>query len=157
MMARLMKHALIVAICLTAPLASAGADTVWGSSPNSIAKQSGSSDRHGSWKNHRLPRNEYRFSSQKTYHYQSGHQRRDVVAGNGLPSYVRGIGTFAGGLSAVRFRGNGIYFFADGIGNGSAATVGPGAKIITVSPTGKTNGKSACAMEHGVCVVRGSP
>ncbi|WP_427928367.1 hypothetical protein [Agrobacterium cavarae] len=30
-----------------------------------------------------------------------------VVGGYGLPSHVRGIGTYAGGLTAARFTGNG--------------------------------------------------
>ena len=76
--------------------------------------------------------------------------------GYGLPSPVSGIGTYAGNLSAFREEGNGIFFSReDGYGyfpgESSGAAPSKRAKIIIVSP--QTNA-SACAWEHGVCIVR---
>lgn len=83
-----------------------------------------------------------------------GNARASVAGGDGLPSYVRGIGTFSGGLSAVRFKRNGIYFSADGGSfnrrygdNGSTVR----SRIIDVNQ--KTIG-AECSYEAGVCVIR---
>lgn len=74
-----------------------------------------------------------------------------------FPTPIPDIGTYAGGLSAFRDEGNGIYFSRDGgyaYLAGETAAANPSskrAKIIIVSP--QVNA-SACSWEHGVCVVR---
>jgi hypothetical protein len=74
-----------------------------------------------------------------------------------FPTPIPDIGTYAGGLSAFRDEGNGIYFSRDGgyaYLAGETAAADPSskrAKIIIVSP--QVNA-SACSWEHGVCVVR---
>ncbi len=74
-----------------------------------------------------------------------------------FPTPIPDIGTYAGGLSAYRDEGNGIYFSRDGGYSylaGDTVAAGPTskrAKIIVVSP--QVNA-SACSWEHGVCVVR---
>lgn len=75
---------------------------------------------------------------------------------DGLPSTLPG-GTYVGGISALRVRGNGNYF---AIGGGlsrqrataaATAQLAPRAKIIDVRA--ETAG-DACAYEHGVCIIR---
>ncbi|MDW9639158.1 hypothetical protein [Sinorhizobium meliloti] len=74
-----------------------------------------------------------------------------------FPTPIPDIGTYAGGLSAFREEGNGIYFSRDGgyaYLAGETVAANPSskrAKIIIVSP--QVNA-SACSWEHGVCVVR---
>lgn len=80
--------------------------------------------------------------------------KQSVVGGDGLPSYVSRIGTYAGGISAVRFKRNGIYFSAQG-GNaylpmrGRISTVEP--RIISVN---ERSSNANCSYEAGVCVIR---
>jgi hypothetical protein len=91
---------------------------------------------------------------------QGFHGSRDVVGGDGLPSIVGGVGTFAGGISAVRLKGNGIYFASNVDIGGTPRTSFevPQVKIITVgedfSDT-QFDAHDACAYENGVCIIRG--
>lgn len=77
--------------------------------------------------------------------------------GDDFPSVTPGIGTYAGGISAFRQEGNGIYFRQYGNYNylteGATDPAPPlnRAKIIVVSP--QPNDR-ACSWEHGVCVIR---
>lgn len=80
--------------------------------------------------------------------------KQSVVGGNGLPSHVARIGTYAGGISAVSFKRNGIYFSADGGGEylpvrGRISSVEP--RIISVN---KRSANANCSYEAGVCVIR---
>ncbi len=86
------------------------------------------------------------------HHYGEGWQ--EGAAGvNGLPTHIRGIGTFAGGITATRIHGNGVYIaIAPGIGAATALEPAPRAKIINVTET--QDNKDLCSMEHGVCVIR---
>ncbi|WP_341857936.1 hypothetical protein [Sinorhizobium medicae] len=74
-----------------------------------------------------------------------------------FPTPISDIGTYAGGLSAYRDEGNGIYFSRDGGYSYLAGdtivrnTSSKRAKIIILSP--QVNA-SACSWERGVCVVR---
>ena len=78
--------------------------------------------------------------------------REELVGGDGLPSILPGIGTYAGAISAAGERGNGIYFSLD-----SASVLrpdvilAPKAKIIVVDFEGDS---PACNFEAGVCVIR---
>lgn len=84
------------------------------------------------------------------HHYGQGWQ--EGAAGvNGLPTHIRGIGTFAGGIAATRIHGNGVYIsIAPGLG-GEPVSAAPRVKIISVSENPE---KDNCSMEHGVCVIR---
>lgn len=161
MMAGKAKYWIIVAGCISSLCTTAHADNVWGPSPNQITRQIDRSSETRGWhgpshgRSYEHHRENYRNNG--GYYAHARHRSRDIVGGDGLPSYVEGVGTFAGGLSAVRFRGNGIYFYADNLSANAANNHRPRAKIIDVSPSSIGNTKSACSMEHGVCVVRGAP
>ncbi|NRP69441.1 hypothetical protein ILFOPFJJ_00307 [Ensifer psoraleae] len=77
--------------------------------------------------------------------------------GDDFPSVTPGIGTYAGGISAFRQEGNGIYFRQYGnsgyFGEDAIDAAPPlkRAKIIVVSP--QPNDR-VCSWEHGVCVIR---
>lgn len=70
--------------------------------------------------------------------------------GYGVPSVIPGLGTFAGSVSALRIRGHGTYFYAEGLGaeQAPAVRVAPMAKVVDA-----TKGP-ACSYEGGVCVIR---
>lgn len=73
---------------------------------------------------------------------------------NRLPTRIAGLGTFAGGFSAVRDKGNGIYFHIEGRNDMrpvARVALPPAAKIIAVSPGEDAGG---CEWEAGVCVIR---
>lgn len=108
--------------------------------------------RDGGWVRDRVGR-EIWISGRRT------DDRRGFYGGDDFPDYIPGIGTYAGGISAFRVPGNGIYFNRDRNDRYryvDDAEFAPqprrkGPKIITVSP--KTMNR-ACAYEHGVCVIR---
>lgn len=83
--------------------------------------------------------------------------RPDSYGGDGFPDTIGSIGTYAGGISAYRDPGNGIYFSQEGNyryyddGQFAPPPKVNRAKIIVVSP--RTLNRS-CAFEHGVCVIR---
>ncbi|ASY58424.1 hypothetical protein [Sinorhizobium sp. CCBAU 05631] len=89
--------------------------------------------------------------------YGVGRYSGDIDGGYDFPSDIPGLGTYAGNLSAYEDVGTGIYFSQTGSysyvagDNLEAAPPAERPKIIVVSP--QTNA-SACAWEHGVCVVR---
>ena len=73
---------------------------------------------------------------------------------NGLPTHIHGIGTFAGGITATRIHGNGVYIaIAPGIGQAPAMGPAPRAKIVNVTE-GQDQSNDLCSMDHGVCVIR---
>lgn len=80
--------------------------------------------------------------------------KQSVIGGDGLPSYVNRIGTYAGGISAVRFKRNGIYFSTDG---GVAYLPVPG-RIDAIGPhiihVNERSANANCSYEAGVCVIR---
>ena len=87
-------------------------------------------------------------------HYAHFHGDASYAGGSGLPSRVRGLGTYAGGISAVRFRGEGVYFSADGGGAYLPRVKRPlraGPRIIHVDRDGAD---ARCSYEAGVCVIR---
>lgn len=85
------------------------------------------------------------------HHGGFGHHDRTIVGGDGLPSVVPGLGTFAGSIAAVRAKGNGIYFASDISVRKTAPYQAPKARIIEVS---LENPEGACSFEAGVCVIR---
>ncbi len=82
----------------------------------------------------------------------------EVADSNGLPTRIKGLGTYAGGISARRFKGNGIYFYVDGdrrYGPPPHATEKTppqsGAKIIDV---GEAQPAMDCDDSGDICVIR---
>lgn len=85
-------------------------------------------------------------------HVSSHHDGGAVIGGNGLPSVVPGLGTFAGSLTAVRVKGTGIYMAIEKWPVNSRNTYQPPkAKIIEIDAE---TGDAACSFEAGVCVIR---
>lgn len=89
---------------------------------------------------------------QRRHHHEHGQRDKSFYGGDGLPTYIRGVGTYAGGMSGVRDRGNGIYFAIEGQGlrqrdidNSSKP------RLIHVN---RSTLDSACSREAGVCVIR---
>lgn len=85
--------------------------------------------------------------------YGHHHGRGEAVVGsNGLPSVIPGIGTFAGSISGLRIKGNGVFFAIDRATEPKVlAYRAPKAKIIEISAE---NPDDACSFEAGVCVIR---
>lgn len=74
---------------------------------------------------------------------------QDVVGVNGLPSRICGLGTFSGGVSAVRIRGVGNYFYIQrNVGKQLVNPLRPKAKVVS------SRKGTSCSMENGVCVIR---
>lgn len=89
------------------------------------------------------------------YDRYSGHHHgrsEAIIGSNGLPSVIPGIGTFAGSISGLRIKGNGVFFAINpASGPKSIAYRPPKAKIIEIS---EEDADQACAYEAGVCVIR---
>lgn len=97
------------------------------------------------------------FNTRRHPHHGS-HSQQISVGTNGLPSFLPRIGTYSGGISALRDRGNGNYFMTDTgrhlrepRSTRSGLQLAPKARIINVNV--QTIG-SECSYEHGVCVIR---
>ena len=88
-----------------------------------------------------------------TYGHGKQHQQRSFYGGNGLPSYIRGLGTYAGSVSGVRARGNGIYFAVNGQGYSDPPTKGQSLRPRLIHVNSSTMG-AECSYEAGVCVIR---
>jgi hypothetical protein len=90
-----------------------------------------------------------------------GYSGGAYVGGDGLPSIIPGVGTFAGGLSAMRVRGNGIYFSSDlgSTGDADRRSLPLQPKIIHIDQdvaSGEFLAYDDCQYEAGVCVIRGT-
>lgn len=85
-------------------------------------------------------------------HWGRGHGRDTTDGGSyGVPVVIPGVGTYAGTVSALHVRGNGTYYYAEGLGGcaeAPAIRLAPVAKIVDA-----TKGP-ACSWENGVCVIR---
>jgi len=82
-------------------------------------------------------------------HHHRHYDEPIYIAPNGLPTHIRGLGTFVGGISAVRIRGVGNYFYIEpNVASQMQNTLRPRAKIVYPA-----NG-AGCSMENGVCVIR---
>ncbi len=81
------------------------------------------------------------------------HGRGEAIVGsNGLPSVIPGIGTFAGSISGLRIKGNGVFFAIDRDVRPKVVSYrAPKAKIIEIS---EENHEDSCSFEAGVCVIR---
>jgi hypothetical protein len=94
-------------------------------------------------------------------HTDRGYGGGEYVGGDGLPSIIPGVGTFAGGISAMRVRGNGIYFSSDlgSTGEAGRRSIGLQPKIIHIDEdvaSGEFLAYDDCRYEAGVCVIRGT-
>ncbi|MDH7802962.1 MULTISPECIES: hypothetical protein [unclassified Rhizobium] len=89
------------------------------------------------------------------HHYQ--HRQSQVsFSTDGLPSTLSG-GTYVGGISALRVRGNGNYFALSGGLSRKGATANMGAQLAPVAKIINVHAETAgdaCAYEHGVCIIR---
>lgn len=87
-------------------------------------------------------------------HHQGDHQGRSeaIIGTNGLPSVIPGIGTFAGSISGLRIKGNGVFLAINSdVRPKVVAYRAPKAKIIEIS---EENHEDSCSFEAGVCVIR---
>jgi hypothetical protein len=81
----------------------------------------------------------------------SGHNQA-IIGSKGLPSVIPGIGTFAGSISGLRIKGNGVFIAIDRAPIAEVVAYrAPKAKIIEIS---EENPDEACSFEAGVCVIR---
>jgi hypothetical protein len=80
-------------------------------------------------------------------------QYRSYYGGDGLPSYIRGIGTYAGAVSGMRAPRNGIYFAAEGTNGNATSTIPSPYRPRIIHVNRKTMG-AECSYEAGVCVIR---
>ena len=88
------------------------------------------------------------------HHHHRGHGNRLVIYGGGygVPVVIPHNGTYSGTISAVRIRGIGTYFYAEGLGGDvvrARPVPAPAAKIVNVDKR-----KDPCSYEAGVCVIR---
>lgn len=81
-----------------------------------------------------------------------------VADSNNLPTRIKGLGTFSGGISAKQFKGNGIYFsingnerYGGGQANSKKTSPRPGAKIIDMQDA---QHEMDCDNPGDVCVIR---
>ncbi|MCM2475299.1 hypothetical protein HGO38_17605 [Rhizobium sp. CG5] len=95
---------------------------------------------------------DHRSDYRKHPHRHDGYRTNAGITGSGLPSVLPGIGTYAGSVSAVSFRGVGTYFAIDHSGRRTRSVVlAPKALIIEVDAE---KSDAACSYEAGVCVIR---
>ncbi|GAK71320.1 hypothetical protein RRU01S_16_00830 [Agrobacterium rubi TR3 = NBRC 13261] len=93
------------------------------------------------------------FESKNRF-YSHRQQHRSYYGGDGLPSHIGGVGTYAGGISAIRAPQNGIYFAADdGVGIRYSSTTRSAVRPRIIHVNKKTVG-AECSYEAGVCVIR---
>lgn len=86
-------------------------------------------------------------------HHHNRHQKQSFYGGDGLPSYIGGIGTYAGGIAGIRDRRNGIYFAMDRWSNSGGAFTSDTVRPRIIHVNRKTAG-AECSYEAGVCVIR---
>lgn len=86
------------------------------------------------------------------------HHRRDrPIYGDGpLPDYIPGVGTYSGGVSAVRIPRHGTYFYVEGNRKNRAPSVleAPSGGPKVVVPDKKTLDTACDRSRGGVCVIR---
>lgn len=96
-------------------------------------------------------------ASDHVEHEKSGHGNRQkqqsYYGGNGVPSHIRNVGTYAGSAYAMRARRNGTYVSAEGAINNAARTTGNWTRPAIIRVNARTMDE-ACSYEAGVCVIR---
>jgi hypothetical protein len=164
MMAKALKSGMLAALllALTADIAAAGDRSVFSGRDGRDSGWHGRSHDGRSRDLHGRGYTRDQFAQDRHRRPDRGSGRgQQVIGTDGLPSVIPGVGTFVGGISAVRIRGNGI-FFAGEQGLLSVPDVdrlNPSAKIISIEEDVASNAflpREACEYEAGVCVIRGS-
>ena len=96
-------------------------------------------------------------ATENVEHEKRGHSSRQkqqsYYGGNGLPSHIRNVGTYAGSADAMRARRNGTYVSADGAINNPAQMRGNWKSPAIIRINARTMDE-ACSYEAGVCVIR---
>lgn len=96
-------------------------------------------------------------ASDNVEYEKSGHSSRQkqqsYYGGNGAPSHIRYVGTYAGSVYAMRARRNGTYVSADGAIHNTARTTGNWTSPAIIRINARTMDE-ACSYEAGVCVIR---
>lgn len=86
-----------------------------------------------------------------------GHNDREMQSsyygGNGMPSYIRNVGTYSGAASAIRAHRNGTYISANGAVSHPTPKTGGWDRPQIIRINARTMGE-ACSYEAGVCVIR---
>lgn len=161
MMAKALKSGMLAALllALTADISAAGDRTVFSGRDSGWQgrSQDGRSREHH-WRGNPRDRLAQGRQDRRDGSFRGAQQ---VIGTDGLPSVIPGVGTFSGGISAVRIKGNGIFFAGEGglLSVPEADRLNPTAKIISVDEDVASNAfepRQACAYEAGVCVIRGS-
>lgn len=96
-------------------------------------------------------------ASDNVEYEKSGHSNRQkqqsYYGGNGVPSHIRTVGTYAGSAYAMRARRNGTYVSADGAIHKPAQIRGNWTSPTIIRINARTMDE-ACSYEAGVCVIR---
>ncbi len=85
--------------------------------------------------------------------HSSRQKQQSYYGGNGLPSHIRDVGTYAGSTHTMRARKNGSYVSAEGAINNAARTTGNWTRPAIIRINARTMDE-ACSYEAGVCVIR---
>lgn len=85
--------------------------------------------------------------------HSEGQKQKSYYGGNGVPSQIRNVGTYAGSAYAMRARRNGTYMSADGAINNPTDIRGNWTSPAIIRIKAKTMDE-ACSYEAGVCVIR---
>lgn len=141
-----------LAVILGASLANPAPVSAFDGGAEAPSFRDGAFDRHDH-RDHRLDRQRWQRDRAHAEAARPDRQRRQapVYSGHrsGLPSILPGIGTYSGGVSALRVKGHGIYFSVDPLARTPVRpSLAPVARIVPVA------GAAACSMEAGVCVIR---
>lgn len=161
MMAKALKTGMLAAflLALAADMSAAGDRSAF------YGRDGRDSGRHGSSHDGRSRDHHWRTGTRDRF----AQDRRDrganrlqqVIGTDGLPSVIPGVGTFSGGISAVRIKGNGIFFAGERglMSVPETSILQPTAKIISIDEDVASNSflpREACEYEAGVCVIRGN-
>lgn len=81
---------------------------------------------------------------------------RPIYGDGPLPDYIPGVGTYSGGVSAVRIPRHGTYFYVEGNGNRRTPSVleAPNGGPKVVVPDKKAFEAACDRSRGGVCVIR---
>ena len=85
--------------------------------------------------------------------HSEGQKQQSYYGGNGVPSYIRNVGTYSGSALAIREPRNGTYVSADGAVSHLTKTSGGWDRPQIIRINAKTMDE-ACSYEAGVCVIR---
>lgn len=97
------------------------------------------------------------YATDHVEHEKRGHSNRQTqqsyYGGNGLPSHIRNVGTYAGSAYTMRARRNGTYVSADAAIHNPAQIRGNWTSPTIIRINARTMDET-CSYEAGVCVIR---